>query len=83
MFFAASISAKAFDYETSKLEQDKEQAENNFNLMDFLQVILKDPEFLQLDSTQQLNILFTIYKILHGQSNKKIFGEAKEAIINF
>ena len=37
MFFAASIAAKAFDYETSKLEQENEQAENNFNLMDFLQ----------------------------------------------
>ena len=72
VFLVASIAAKAFDYETSKLEQEKEQAENNFNLMDFLQIILKDPEFLQLDSTQQLKVLVAIYNILENRFNKKI-----------
>ena len=72
VFLVATIAAKAFDYETSKLEQEKEQAENNFNLMDFLQIILKDPEFLQLDSTQQLKVLVAIYNILENRFNKKI-----------
>jgi hypothetical protein len=71
MFFAASIAAKAFDYETNKLKEN-EQAENSFNLMDFLQIILRDPEFLQLDSTQQLNVLFAIYKLLENHFNKKV-----------
>jgi hypothetical protein len=77
VLFVATIAAKAFDYETSqekvyKLQEDKEQAENNFNLMDLLQVILKDPEFLQLDSRQQLSVLFAIYNILENRFNKKI-----------
>ncbi len=77
MFLAASIAAKAFDYETSrgkviKLEEEKEQGENNINPMDLLQVILKDPEFLQLDSRKQLSVLFAIYNILENRFNKKI-----------
>jgi len=83
VLFVATIAAKAFDYETSqekvyKLQEDKEQAENNFNLMDLLQVILKDPEFLQLDSTRQLNVLFATYNILQNQfKTRSLLGKGK------
>jgi len=76
MFLTASIAAKAFDYETSRGRvnkmEEKKKGENNFNPMDLLQVILKDPEFLQLDSRKQLSVLFAIYNILENRFNKKI-----------
>ena len=70
MFLAASIAPEAFDYEekVNKIEEEEEKTKtNNFNLMYLLQVILNDPEFLQLDSTRQLNVLFATYKILQNQ----------------
>ncbi len=48
----------------------KDNNNNNMSMNEILQSILSDPEFLSLDSQQQLQVLLTIYEMLADHYKK-------------
>ena len=49
--------------------------ENNESLMDILQKIINDQEFLTLEKKHQLRILFIIYDMLDGYYRKQFLNK--------
>ncbi len=52
------------------IEDNNSNPNNHMSLNELLQSILSDPEFLSLDSQQQLQVLLTIYEMLADHYNK-------------
>ena len=67
MFIAFAF---AFMVETSDIRNERGES-NNSILMDIIQSVLIDPEFLALSSKQQLHVLIVMYDILEGHLQKQ------------
>ena len=52
------------------VEASVNKEDNHKSMNEILQSILSDPEFLALDSRQQLDVLLTIYDLLENQYKK-------------
>jgi len=64
--------AFAFMVETSDIRNERGESEK-LTLMDIIQSVLNDPEFLALSSKQQLHVLIVMYDIIEGHLQKKGF----------
>ena len=69
MFMAFAF---AFMVETSDISNERGES-NNSILMDIIQSVLIDPEYLALSSKQQLHVLIAMYDILEGHLKKQGF----------
>ena len=47
------------------------KSEAKYNTMDIIQMILVDPQFLALNTRQQLHMLIMIHQMLESHFNKK------------
>ena len=63
----------AFMVETSDISNQRGKT-NHSILMDIIQRVLNDPEFLALGNKQQLHVLIAIYNIIEGHYNKQGFN---------
>ncbi len=68
--FMFTAFAFAFMVETSDISNERGESEK-LTLMDIVQSVLNDPEFLTLSSKQQLHVLIVIYDILEGHLQKQ------------
>ena len=60
--------------ESTDIENRKETSPNS---MEILETILNDPEFLSLNSHQQLRVLVIMYEMLERQMQRETFIERK------
>ena len=68
------LMAFAFAYMVESSPMGNERGESqNVSLMDIIQSILNDPEFLALSNKQKLHVLIAIYDILEGHLKKQGF----------
>jgi hypothetical protein len=68
--FMFTAFAFALMVETSDISNQRGES-NNSILMDIIQSVLIDPEFLALSSKQQLHVLIVMYDILEGHLQKQ------------
>jgi hypothetical protein len=69
--------AFAFMAETTHLSNQRDKSEN-VSLMDIIQSVLNDPEFLALSSKQQLHVLIVMYNAIEAHYNKQGFIDKKK-----
>ena len=67
MFMAFAF---AFMVETSDISNERGESEK-LTLMDIIQSVLIDPEYLALSSKQQLHVLIVMYNIIEGHLQKQ------------
>ena len=66
------LMAFAFAYMVESSQMDNQRYESqNASLMDIIQSILNDPEFLALSNKQQLHVLIAMYNIIEGHLQKQ------------
>jgi len=69
--------AFAFMAETTHLSNQRDES-NNSIMMDIIQSVLNDPEFLALSNKQQLHVLIVMYNALEAHYNKQGFIDKKK-----
>ena len=73
------LMAFAFAYmvESSPMGNEREESQN-VSLMDIIQSILNDPEFLALSNKQQLHVLIVMYDAIEAHYNNQGFIDRKK-----
>jgi hypothetical protein len=70
--FMFTAFAFAFMVETSDIRNERGESKK-LTLMDIIQSVLNDPEYLALSSKQQLHVLIVMYDILEDHLKKQGF----------
>jgi hypothetical protein len=76
--FMCMVFAYAFMAETRHIASNERDESGNLSVMDIIQSILNDPEFLALNSKQQLHVLIIIYDALEAHYKKQGFADKKK-----
>ena len=73
------LMAFAFAYmvESSPMDNQRDESQNA-SLMDIIQSILNDPEFLALSNKQQLHVLIVMYDAIEAHYNNQGFNDRKK-----
>jgi len=69
--------AFAFMAETTHLSNQRDES-NNSIMIDIIQSVLNDPEFLALSNKQQLHVLIVMYNAIEAHYNKQGFIDKKK-----
>jgi hypothetical protein len=72
----ASLS-KQSETETRSIDQDNEKVDEQSEVMQILQTIMRDPEFLSLNPKQQLEVLIALYNMLRNYFDNRKLGVQK------
>jgi hypothetical protein len=72
----ASLS-KESETETRSIYDDNQKAEEQSEVMQILQTIMRDPEFLSLNPKQQLEVLIALYNMLRNYFDNRKLGVQK------
>jgi hypothetical protein len=69
------LGSSSIKVESNDIENRKETTPNS---MEILEAILNDPEFLSLNSHQQLRVLVIMYEMLDRQMQRQTFIDRKK-----
>jgi len=75
--FMFTAFAFAFMVETGDIRNERDKS-NNSILMDIIQSVLSDPEFLALSNKQQVHVLIVMYNAIEAHYNKQGFIDKKK-----